>query len=57
MSEVFENFFRLFGPSKSVFLQSLVPKTKAVSVPVKYLDDIAPTIAEGKKMTARGIHL
>jgi len=34
-----------------------VPETKAVSIPVKYFDDITPTIAEGKKMAAKGIHL
>lgn len=46
--------FRL-GPLESVFLQTLVPETETISVPIEDLDYGARFIAETKILAGQGI--
>ncbi len=46
---------RRLRPAESFLLQSLLPKTKSVPVPVKNLDHGPPAIAENKEMTAERV--
>jgi hypothetical protein len=46
-----------FRPSEILFLQSFVPQTESVSVPIQNLDDISSAVAEYKQMPGKRIKL
>jgi len=47
--------FRRHRPAEMFLLQSLLPKTKSITVPIKNLNHRSPTIAENKQLAAQWI--
>ena len=47
--------FRRCRPAEPFLLQSFLPKTKTIPIPVEHLDHSLPAIAENKQVTAQGI--
>jgi len=51
----FPDLFCQLRPFERVLLQSLLPQTESVYVPVQYLNDCAFAIAENKQMTGKRV--
>jgi hypothetical protein len=50
-----KHFILTFRPAKPIFLQTLMPETKSVAIPVKNLDDIFLPVTETEHMAGQGI--
>ena len=49
------DFFPGAGPGEPMFLQTFMPNTESVMIPVKDLDHVPPSVAENKQVPCKKI--
>ena len=52
-----QNLLDGLRPGEAVPLQSLLPETKSVVIPIQNLDDAAVSVAKGEQMSGKDVHL